>query len=254
MPHPLCHILRTRVDHIRGAQARRDVELVAAHIDGDDLRRAERACDLDHVQSHAAGGNDGHALASAQIGRVADSPECREHRTSHDARLEKGQRRRQRKDIRRGDHGKFSEPGHRVHRQLRSIRTPQPRGAVVQRAAKAVHPEEVFAQVVAPDAAGLAGAARHDERRCDARAGGWAADTRAERFHRTGDFVTEHGGNRKRHFGFDDVQVGVTDTARAYTNEHFTGIWHGHWNCFDSKRARCRFEDGRAHHLHGGRL
>src|SRR6187399_710155 len=56
-----------RVHHVGGAEPGGGLELVVAHVHGDDLRRAERLGDLHDGEADAAGRYDGDALTAAQI-------------------------------------------------------------------------------------------------------------------------------------------------------------------------------------------
>ena len=92
---------------------------------------------------------------------------------------------------------------------------------IVQRAPQAVVVEEGLAEVVAPASAVVAGSARHDKARHDGLADRYPGDPRTKRRDGTGDLVSEHAGHRKRDFAFDDVKVGMADSAGAHFHQHF---------------------------------
>ena len=168
----------------------------------------------------AAGGDDGDALAAAQIGAVADGAVGREDRAAQHRRFGERKAVGQREDVGRRHHRVLGEAGHRVHRERRAVGAPQPRRAVVERAAQTVHREEVVAEIVAPDRAQPAAAARHDERARRPSCRRRARDAGPELDDRAGDLVAEHGRGRERDLRLHDVQVGVADAAGVHLDEH----------------------------------
>ena len=123
---------------------------------------------LDDVQPDAAGGDDRHAFAAAQVGAVADGAVGGEHRAA--------QHRRFLRAAGSSGSGKTSVAGTTEYSASPAIeyiaigvpsRAAQPRRAVVERAPQPVHREEVVAEIVAAGAAEPAAAARHDERAGD---------------------------------------------------------------------------------------
>jgi hypothetical protein len=51
-------------------------------IDREDALRAGDRGALDHIQTYAAGSEDGHSAARADFGRVEDRPDAGHHRTA----------------------------------------------------------------------------------------------------------------------------------------------------------------------------
>ncbi len=210
------------------AHLQRLLQLVAAYVDRDDLRRAERARHLHHLRAHAADGEDGDALSGADVGLVPHGAVGGEDGAADDGGVRERHALRQREDGRVRRHGVLGEPAHAVHGDGFAVRPVQPRRAVVKLSLEAVIGEERLAKVLASTDAVAAVAARHDERADDAVAHGDVRNAGADGVRDAGDLVAEHSGRRESYLALEDMEVGVTDAARCDLHPHLVLVGFRH--------------------------
>ena len=148
------------------------LQLVAAYVDRDDLRRAERARHLHHLRAHAADGEDGDALSGADVSLVPHGAVGGEDGAADDGGVRERHALRQREDGRVRRHGVLGEAAHAVHGDGVAVGPVEACRAVVELSLEAVVGEEGLAGVLAPADAVAAVAARHDEGADDAVAHG----------------------------------------------------------------------------------
>ena len=218
---------------MRGSEPARGVQLVLPHIHGDNHRGAKGPGELNEVGSHPARGHDGDTLSRPQLRLVADRAIGGHERTADDARFLQGEAVGQREHVGGRHHRVVGQAPHAVHRQGGPIGAAQAAGAVVELSAQAVDREERDAEIVTPLDAELAGAARHDKTAHHPRSVAEAGDAGPHRGHRPGDLMPQHRGSGKRDFTFDDVEVGVADSAGGHPHEHFARLGYGGGDVFD---------------------
>src|SRR5207249_4244504 len=68
-------------------------------------------------------------------------------------------------------------------------------------------------------------------------------NVRGYRLDHPGDLMPQHTGERKLHFTFDNVQVGMADPTGYHAYQHLTGLWRGSGDVLDGDRTT----DGRQH-------